>query len=463
MALLCVVAGLSAWVVVQAQGAPGAGVSSGGAAVWILAALFMGLLLASGLIAASETALFALDKIDISRMRNSTLWIDRWVVRLRDRANETLVTILLANNIINICASMTSGALMLQLFGADDSAWTFVFAAALATTGILLFGEIWPKLWAFSSPHFLARMVAPILLVISVLLAPARWLLDRSLRGVYGLLNIPAHHDDHEVTDEEIKVMINTAEVSQVLKEEEIEMIDGVFQLRSATAADVLTPRVAVVGVPDTLDQEEMIARLRQHPNSRVLVYHETLDHLTGFLLAKEVLLDAKGDWRTYVREALCVPERIGLFDLLQTLRRQRRKMAVVVDEYGGVAGIVTLQDLLEEIVGDIYEHHEPVDRDVQSIDVETWRVAGKISLGVLGDELEVTFPENHGRTVGGFVMNTLGRIPRVGDEITFGPLTMRVEEMAGRRVPVLAVTRAGAGPDAGGNGGAPGENGGGA
>jgi putative hemolysin len=200
---------------------------------------------------------------------------------------------------------------------------------------------------------------------------------------------------------------------------------------------------MAVVGVPDDLDQAEMIERLRQSPNNRVLVYHETLDHVIGFLLVKEVLLDEKGDWHTHLREPLLVPEGVGLLDMLKMFRQKRMKLAVIVDEYGGVAGIVTLQDLLEEIVGDIYEKHEHDRQEIAPVGEEEWRVAGTTNLERLGETCGVEFPEEKGRTVGGFVMNTLGRIPDVGDEVTWDHLSLTVEKMAGRRLQTVRVRRA--------------------
>jgi putative hemolysin len=254
------------------------------------------------------------------------------------------------------------------------------------------------------------------------------------------------------VSEEELKVMISSGEVSQVLEEDEREMIDGVFDLRRTVAAEIMTPRMSINAVPDDLEQDEMVRRLRELPTSRVLVYHESLDELVGFLLVKEVLLNPLEPWRKHLRESFCVPDGIGLLDLLRSFRTQRTKMAVVVDEYGGVEGIVTLQDLLEEIVGDMYEQHEHQRQDLIELEPGHWRVLGSLTISELGDELEVSFPEQRGRTVGGFVMNTLGRIPRVGDEVQHEDLILRVETMVARRVNTVLVERPDLRAEANGN-----------
>jgi CBS domain containing-hemolysin-like protein len=419
----------------------GAGAPPADSSVPWLIALFTGLLVGSAFASSSEIAIFSLDKLDLSQLRNSRRWADRATLRLLDRPNDTLITILLINNFFNIAASLTSGALMGALF-ARQSALTFTLAAALASVAILFFAEILPKVVAHLNPQRFARLLAPPLAACAWLLTPVRLVLGVILKGLFRLFAIPEHSTDEEVSEEELKVMISSGEVSQVLEKDEREMIDGVFDLRRTVAAEVLTPRLAVNAVPDDLEQEEMIARLRESPNNRVLVYHESLDHVIGFVLVKEVLLDATGHWRDHLREPLLVPEGVGLLDLLKMFRQKRTKIAILVDEYGGMAGIVTLQDLLEEIVGDIYEKHEHDKQDIAPVGEDEWRVAGTTPVERLAEEFAVDFPPEKGRTVGGFVMNTLGRIPEEGDEVIHETLSLTVEKMIGRRLQLLRVRR---------------------
>lgn len=409
--------------------------------VRIYIAFFIVMLIGSGLVSSSETALFSLDKLDLSMMRSSERWNDRAILKLLDRPNDTLITILLLNNFVNISASLAAGAMMHEMFGAK-APLAFTLAAAMATIGILFIGEILPKMLAHLRPLRTARFLSPPLAAASWAITPLRLLIGVSLRGLFRSLRIPEEATGEEINEQELKAMIGSGEVSQVLEADEREMIDGVFELRGTSVDQILTPRLSVTAVPDDLDQPEMIERLRSSPNSRVLVYRETIDHLIGFLLVKEVLLDPERPWRELLREPVLVPERIGLLDLLKLFRRRRTKMAVVVDEYGGVAGIVTLRDLLEEIVGDIYEKHEHAPAEIVPIEDGRWRVAGSVGIDRLGDQLGAQFPSHLGRTVGGFMMNSLGRIPRVGDEIVHDAYRLRIQEMAGRRVNTIEVTR---------------------
>lgn len=427
------------WLI-YAQGTP-APAQASEASIWILPFIFLCLLIGSAFGSSAETALFSLDKLDTSQLRNSSSWTDRQILKLLDRPNDTLVTILILNNFFNIGASLTAATFMEKVFQ-GTSAWTITLAAVVATTGILLLGEILPKVIAHLNPQRAARFLAPPLAAFAWIMTPLRFVLGLLLKGMLGLLKVPEQNSGEEVSEEELKVMISSGEVSSVLEDDEREMIDGVFELRRTVAAEILTPRMSVTAVPDHLTQEEMVARLRQSPNNRVLVYHETLDQLLGFVLVKEVLLDEQGVWRDHLREALMVPEGVGLLDLLKTFRKQRTKMAIVVDEYGGVAGIVTLQDLLEEIVGDIYEKHEHDELEIRELEDGLWRVAGSVNLERLGEVCGVEFPSDKGRTAGGFVMNTLGRIPKAGDEVFFDSLELKVERMAGRRLHSLIVRR---------------------
>ncbi|MBI3734966.1 CBS domain-containing protein, partial [Candidatus Sumerlaeota bacterium] len=194
---------------------------------------------------------------------------------------------------------------------------------------------------------------------------------------------------------------------------------------------------------PDTLTQEELIAQLRQTDRSRVVVYKKTLDHPLGFLLVKEILLNPATPWREKLREPLLVPLRARLLDLLKKFRYTKSKMALLVDEFGGVSGMITLHDLLEEIVGDIRERHEPARADFQKIAEGFWIASGHMNRGDLAAELDVKFPEDLGTTAGGFIMNSLGHVPSPGDELHWNGFIFKVARMAGRRITQIEIRRA--------------------
>ena len=396
--------------------------------------VFLSLLLMSGLVSGSETAIFSLNKVDVLRVRKKHSASSRALLYLLDRPNDTLTTILVLNNFVNVGLALTAGALTESLFAGQPAAG-FVAAAFGATTMILVFGEVVPKSVAHVKAPLLAGLAAWPTALAASLLTPIRRAMNPFIGWVFRRLNVPESTMTDRVSEEELKAMIAAREISTLLEEDEREMIHGVFELGDTYAEEIMIPRTEVSSLRDTLTQDEMHQRLRELVHSRVLIFEDDLDHLTGFVLAKEVLLNPDTFWKEFLRDLLYVPERIRLVDLLDRFRRNSAKIAVLVDEYGVMAGLVTLHDLLEEIVGDMAERHEQVVEDCERLEPGRWRVQGQMKLSDLGREISVAFPEDAASTVGGFLMNMLGRIPTTGSELRYDGLAMKVTRMVGRRI----------------------------
>lgn len=406
-----------------------------------LLAVFFGLLLASAVTSGSETAIFSLNKLDLVRARARPSRTTRAVLYLLDHPNDTLTTLLVMNNGINVALSLTAGALSEIYFGGGEVGGYAV--AAFGTTAFLLvFGEVLPKTISHLRAHIVANVVAFPIFLMTFIFIPIRAVMNRFIRWVFRRLNVPESRMSQIVSEEELKAMINAREVSTLLEEDEREMIHGVFDLRHTFAEEIMVPRGEVAALPDGLSQEEMLAKLRETPHARILIYRDNLDHLLGYVLAKQVLLEPARDWKKFIRDAPCVPMRVRLVDLLTQFRRRSTKLAVLVDEYGGVAGIVTLHDLLEEIVGDMAEFHEPVEHEYQEIEPGRWRVRGRMNLDELGEAINVSFPDDMGTTIAGFFMNMLGQVPSVGAEYQYNGVLMKVTRMVGRRIMLLELTR---------------------
>jgi len=399
------------------------------------------LLILSAFAAGSETAIFSLNKLDVIQLRNQPSRSSQALIYLLDHPNGTLITLLTVNNFVNIGLSLTAGALT-ESYLHGQTAASIGLAALIATSVILVFGEVLPKCVAHIRALNVARVIAWPTAGLAILMAPIRITINGIVHYGFRVFNIQQPKPTDEISEEELEAVIRTGEVSTLLEEDEMGMIEGVFELRHTFAEEIMVPRTAVTSVPDTLSQEEMLARLKPVIYSRVVVYHETLDHPIGFLLIKEVLLNPGTNWREFIREPLMVPVRIRLIDLLKQFRRSASKIALLVDEYGGVAGIVTLHDLLEEIVGDIHEQHETVVAECQQIGEGHWKVNGQMNLEEFAEKVSFEFPEDVATTVGGFMMNTLGRVPTVGSELEYDGLKMKVTRMAGRRIALLEIEK---------------------
>lgn len=395
----------------------------------------------SAMASASETAIFSLTKIDVMQARKQSSRGSRALIYLLDHPNDTLTTILVLNTLVHVGLSLAAGALS-ELFFSGFTVRGLTLAAFGATAVILVFGEVIPKCVAHIKADILAPIVSWPIAIVAYLLTPFRILMNALIRWVFRELKVPEERITDRVSGEELKAMISAGDVKTILEEDEREMIHGVFDLNHTFAEEIMIPRGEVAALPDTISQEGMLAALRESKFKRIPIYRDNLDHLLGFVLVKEVLLNPQRPWRESLRALLCVPARVRLFDLLTRFRREAIKIAALVDEYGGVAGIVTLHNLLEEIVGDIADRHEPVVDEFQTLGERRFRVRGEMNLHDLGRELGIDFPEDLGNTVGGFVMNMLGSVPVVGKVLAYNGLNFKVIRMTGRRIAQLEITR---------------------
>lgn len=421
--------------------------------LWMLTVL---LLLLSGFTSAAETAIFSLDRIDLLQLRTDARGFRRALGNLLAKPNDTLTTILILNNLVNVSLSLVGGA-MAELYQTGMSP-TLLAIVALCVTGlILVFGEVLPKCIAQFTAHWLAPYVAWPIYAIGIGMWPVRRIMNVLIGWVFSILRIPQAREADIVSEEELKVMLGAGRVSNLLEEEEREMIMGVFELDDTYAEQIMVPRSEVFSLPRDLDQAAMLIELRRSTHGRVPIYESSRDHLVGFVLAKEVLLNEHEDWGEYIRDILHVPERMRLDDLLRQFRRSSTQIAAVVDEYGQLAGIVTIRDLLEEIVGEMPERGEKFVPECKAMKDGSLRVQGKMKLAELARTLEIEFPEDIGSTAAGFMMNMLGEVPHEGSELQYAGHIFRVKRMAGRRVASLEVIGAAPEPAAaatGANGG---------
>jgi CBS domain containing-hemolysin-like protein len=242
--------------------------------------------------------------------------------------------------------------------------------------------------------------------------------------------------------EEERKTMVPAHDLNVGIERGERRLISSVVEFGSTQVGEIMTPRPNLFAFPDTMPHEEILREIRRSKFSRVLVYDETLDQISGLLHVKDVLLNPESDYHEMLRKPLVVPENKRLMDLLREFRRKRVHLAVVCDEFGRTAGVVTMQDLLEEIVGEMADETCHAPETIRRIGPSEWLVLGRTNIGDLRGQTDLALPADMGRTVSGFVATRLGRIPQVGDAITESGFRLTVERMAVRRVAILRVER---------------------
>ena len=312
----------------------------------------------------------------------------------------------------------------------------------------LVLGELFPKRIAMKKPEPIALAVGRIIYFISKAATPLVWLLTASTNGLLRLFHINPHTEENQVTEEEIRIMVDIGEEKGAIAPEEGEMIDNVLELSEKTAVELMTPRtdMEVLWLEDSPEQWEELIFSTNH--SRYPVCGEDMDEIVGFLHVRDYFKNIRSDQskslRELLRPAYLVPETVSADILLREMKLNKTHMAVVVDEYGGTSGVITMEDLLEEIVGQIEDEHDDEGPDIIEIEQGRWRVSGSIDLGSLSEALGVELPEGDYDTLGGLIYSRLSSIPSDGahPEVDIAGLHIRVDELTDHRVEWAEITK---------------------
>jgi CBS domain containing-hemolysin-like protein len=327
--------------------------------------------------------------------------------------------------------------------GAEHLYASIVTAFVIITFLHIVLGELAPKSLALAAPEKVSRFVARPLMWFSHLMSPFIWVLNGTANRLLRLVDIqPISEAAYVHSPEELRLLVMQAHAHGQLDESDSAMLAGVFDFHQKTAFDVMLPRTRVVALQEDAAEAEVWRLLRSERYSRYPVYRETLDEIVGVFLAKDLWLhDGKEPFalKHFVREALYVPQTRPAERVLEDLRRTRAHLAVVLDEYGGTAGIVTLEDLVEEIVGDIADEYDIVSRESLAVG-GVLELAGTLSLVDVRSDHRVPIPEGPWSTLGGYVFSRLGRVPRLGDRAAFPGGELEVVAVDVRRVAAVRV-----------------------
>ena len=321
-----------------------------------------------------------------------------------------------------------------------------VFALATVTYGHVVFGELAPRSAALNHPEEVARWLVPPLMVFAWIVTPFTYVLNASAEfvlRVFGQKAVNAEENVHSA--EELRILVEQSQEVGALEQQDAALIEGVFEFSEKNAREVMTPRTAIdaLAVDATLD--EAVALLVEIQRSRYPVYEDSIDNIVGLLLAKDLipLLHARSDpfdLRQLMRPVHVVPGSREVEEVLADFKRLKEHMAVVLDEYGGTAGIVTMEDLLEEIVGEILdEYDEPEELPAPDPDADVL-IPGATNIGELNERFGLEVPDDEYATIGGFIFGALGRLPVPGDRVTASHAVFTVRAMDGRRIETLAV-----------------------
>ncbi len=359
----------------------------------------------------------------------------RWLERLVEQPNRLLGTVLFGNNLTNIMASTIATGVFIYYFGSNGIA----IATVVMTLFILLVAEIIPKTYAAHNSERVALRFAFFLEASARIFYPVVRVLTWFGVGIIRLFGARAE-GGRLLTEEEIRSMVEVGEEEGLLEADERQMIQGIFDLGETVAREVMVPRIDVNALPDTAPLREAWDAVIHWGHSRLPVFRKTIDDVVGVIYARDILAYLKErDPQTPIgelaRPVLYIPETKKVDELLADFRRQRTQIAVVLDEYGGTAGIVTIEDLLEEIVGEIQDEYDQEDQPIRQLDDGVIDVAGMVQLEEVNDILDVDLPHEDFDTVGGLILHLLGRAPVEGEIVRWDNLEFTVSKVVGRRV----------------------------
>ncbi len=391
----------------------------------------------SAYFSATETAFNSLNvtKIKIAAERGDKK--AALILRLLDDYNRLLTTILVGNNIVNIALSSMSTVLFIELLGGDIGA---TVSTAVITVIVLIFGEITPKSVAKESPESFARFSAPIINFFAIILTPVNFLFSMWKKLVSKVIK---SSDDATVTEEELLSMVDEVEHSGGIGEQEGELIRNVIELNENDAADIATPRVDVEAVEKNWTKEEVAEVFVESGYSRLPVYVDSLDNIIGIIHRTDFYNNYDKDdiAETMLTEPLFVPRTMKIGALLKLLQKKKCHMAVVTDEYGGTFGIVTMEDILEELVGEIWDEHDEVEEDM-SESKGVYTVSGSMDPEELFEELELDIEDVPYATLSGWIMDELNKVPEAGDTFNCMGYRFTVESVDGMRVDTAVIEK---------------------
>ena len=412
--------------------------------LWVALVILVGF---SAFFSASETAFSSLNQIRLkSRAEDGDSSAAR-VLAMAEQYDKLLSTILIGNNIVNIAAASIGTILFTQMLGAERGA---TVSTIVLTIIVLIFGEVTPKSLAKEMPEKVATAVSPFLVLLMALMTPLTWLFTQWKK----LLGHFVHSGEADtITEGELITMVSEAENDGELTDRESELIRSAIEFDDVEVEEILTPRVDVVAVEDDIPLEELAQPFAESGYSRLPVYHGTIDNIIGVVHEKDFYI-ARLKKATKIDD-LVVPTlyttgSTQISQLLRTLREQHHHLAVVVDEYGGTEGIITLEDILEELVGEIWDEHDEVTEDFRKQSDGSWLVSGSASVDDLYEELDLPEEEDiDSNTVNGLVQEKTCHLPKVGDRFTLGEYDGVVTRTAKRRVTEVRLTPAAPAEDA--------------
>ena len=401
--------------------------------------LLVVLIALSAFFSASETAFSSVNKIRLKNYASDGNRKAERALKIAEDFDRMLSAILIGNNIVNIASASIGTVIFTKLFGVAGAA----ISTVVMTVVVLIFGEILPKSYAKENSEKVTMSFAAPLNAVMVVLTPLVWIFTK-LQSL--VKSKKGEEDAPSVTQEELKFIIEEIEDEGVLQESESELLQSALEFQEITVDEILTPRVDLVAADVNDSVEEIKALFMEHRYSRIPIYEKTVDSIIGVLwerdFFRELINGNDVDIRSLTRKTIFVPEKQLISSLMRELQMSKIHMAVVTDSYGGTVGIVTLEDIVEELVGEIWDEKDEVVETVVKVDENEYIVDADLNIFDMLEELEIEIKdfEPESNTVGGWVLEEMKKIPEQGESFEYEMLTVTIEEVGEKRVEKIRV-----------------------
>ncbi len=403
------------------------------------------LLFLSGFFSGSETALFSLSKLQREKIRQFKPQSGQRINHLLERPRQLIITILLGNEFVNISISSISAGIIIRLLG-QETPWVNIY---IIVPLLLLLGEITPKTLAINHSENFSAIVAGPLGLFQKIITPVRWLIRNVADGIVNLIVKESVRTGSILTEDVVKTLVAEGEKEGVLDSVEKEFIHRIFDFGDTRLRDVMTPRSNLFCLPVDMALSDMIQEIKKNHYSAVPIYRDNRDNIVGIIFATDLigltaeeLRDSAKTLQQKLRKPYFVPANKRADELFRTLQREKKSVAITLDEYGGVQGLVTMEDLLEEIFGEIGDEYEIADRSYEKLGPKTYRVDGTLTLEEFNRLFNTDIEYEGVETVGGLVLSLFGELPRPHATILYAELHFTVEKIQANRIKSILVKK---------------------
>lgn len=392
------------------------------------------LVLLSGVFSSTEIAMFSLSKLKVRHLVENKRKNAKLLQKLKFKSHKLLITILIGNNVVNIAAASIATAIAIDLF---DNAGIGI-ATGIMTLIILIVGEIVPKAFATKHAQTIALGMAPVINVMMQICYPLVYVFDKLTSSI-----VPADENIvPRVSEEEVRDIVDLSGEQGSIKELEKEMIQNIFDLDDTTVDEIMTPRPGIIAFESNLTVDQVIVQIKQTGLSRIPIYEGELDNTLGFIHAKDLLaVNPNTPLKELLRRIFFVPETKRVDQLLREFKSKKMHLAMIVNEHGTIVGLITIEDLLEEIVGEIYDEtdsKEELEEDVKKINDTEFLIKGWAELDDVEEALEIEIHDDDNTTISGFIMRKMNRIPQVEERFRYEGYLFVVKKVENQRIELV-------------------------